>query len=60
MVVELDEASAERVAERAEEFAELGLVIEPFGPGALVVREEVGSAVMVSIRGPSQRGDAKT
>ncbi|PKR47987.1 DNA mismatch repair endonuclease MutL [Thalassospira marina] len=38
-VVELDESGAERVAERAEEFAELGLVIEPFGPGALVVRE---------------------
>jgi len=38
-VVELDEASADRIAERAEEFAELGLVIEPFGPGAIVVRE---------------------
>ncbi|CAM3604077.1 DNA mismatch repair endonuclease MutL [Thalassospira profundimaris] len=38
-VVELDEASADRIADRAEEFAELGLVIEPFGPGAIVVRE---------------------
>ncbi|MDP2697266.1 DNA mismatch repair endonuclease MutL [Thalassospira sp.] len=38
-VVELDEASAERIAERADEFAELGLVLEPFGPGAIVVRE---------------------
>ncbi|WP_417842526.1 DNA mismatch repair endonuclease MutL [Thalassospira sp.] len=38
-VVELDESGADRVAERADEFAELGLVIEPFGPGAIVVRE---------------------
>ena len=38
-VVELDEAAATRVAERAEEFAELGLVLERFGPGAVVVRE---------------------
>ncbi|WP_417804645.1 DNA mismatch repair endonuclease MutL [Thalassospira lucentensis] len=38
-VVELDEASADRIADRAEEFAELGLVVEPFGPGAIVVRE---------------------
>ncbi|MCC9620620.1 DNA mismatch repair endonuclease MutL [Thalassospira sp. MA62] len=38
-VVELDEASADRIAERAEEFGELGLTIEPFGPGAIVVRE---------------------
>ncbi|GAA0611969.1 DNA mismatch repair endonuclease MutL [Thalassospira tepidiphila] len=38
-VVELDEASADRIADRADEFAELGLVIEPFGPGAIVVRE---------------------
>ncbi|MFZ5718488.1 MAG: DNA mismatch repair endonuclease MutL [Pseudomonadota bacterium] len=38
-VVELDPAEAERVAGRAEELAALGLVIEPFGPGALLVRE---------------------
>ncbi|HEY1562663.1 MAG TPA: DNA mismatch repair endonuclease MutL [Caulobacteraceae bacterium] len=38
-VVELDPAEAERVAERAEELASLGLVIEPFGPGAVLVRE---------------------
>ncbi len=38
-VVELDEADAERVAERADELAELGLVVERFGPGAVVVRE---------------------
>jgi DNA mismatch repair protein MutL len=38
-VVELDEAAATRLAARAAEFAEFGLVLEPFGPGAVVVRE---------------------
>jgi len=38
-VVELDPAEAERVAARTEELAALGLVIEPFGPGAVLVRE---------------------
>ena len=38
-VVELDPAEAERVAGRADELAEFGLVLEPFGPGAVLVRE---------------------
>jgi DNA mismatch repair protein MutL len=38
-VVELDEAGAARLAARAEELAEFGLMLEPFGPGAVVVRE---------------------
>jgi DNA mismatch repair protein MutL len=38
-VVDLDPAEAERVASRADELAALGLVIEPFGPGAILVRE---------------------
>ena len=38
-VVELDAADAARVAARAPELAELGLVLEAFGPGAVVVRE---------------------
>jgi len=38
-VVELDPAEADRVLERAEELAGLGLVIEGFGPGAVLVRE---------------------
>ena len=38
-VVELDESAAERLLARAEELAELGLVLEPFGAGAVVVRE---------------------
>ncbi len=38
-VVELDPAEAERITARAEELAALGLVVEPFGPGAVLVRE---------------------
>lgn len=38
-VVELDEASARRLVERAGELEKLGLVLEPFGEGAVVVRE---------------------
>ncbi len=38
-VVELDEAAADRLCGRSAEFEELGLVIERFGPGAVVVRE---------------------
>ena len=39
VIVDLDEAAAQRVASRRGELAELGLVVEPFGPGAIVVRE---------------------
>jgi DNA mismatch repair protein MutL len=38
-VVELDAALAARLAARAEELAEFGLILEGFGPGAVVVRE---------------------
>jgi DNA mismatch repair protein MutL len=38
-VVELEEAAAARLAARAAELAELGLLLEPFGSGAVVVRE---------------------
>jgi DNA mismatch repair protein MutL len=38
-VVELDPAEAERVSARVEELAELGLIVEPFGAGAVLVRE---------------------
>jgi DNA mismatch repair protein MutL len=38
-VVELDPAEAERVAARSDELAALGLVLEPFGVGAVLVRE---------------------
>jgi DNA mismatch repair protein MutL len=38
-VVELDPAEAERVSSRVGELADVGLVLEPFGPGAVLVRE---------------------
>jgi DNA mismatch repair protein MutL len=38
-IVELDEADVERMLARADELARYGLAIEPFGPGAVAVRE---------------------
>ncbi|MEK9679053.1 MAG: DNA mismatch repair protein MutL, partial [Rhodospirillaceae bacterium] len=38
-VVELDEPAADRIAAHLGELAELGLIVEPFGQGAVVVRE---------------------
>src|ERR1019366_1124597 len=38
-IVELDEATVERLIARAEELASFGLAIESFGPGAVAVRE---------------------
>ncbi len=38
-VVDLDPAEAEHVAGRAEELAEMGLIVEAFGAGAVLVRE---------------------
>lgn len=38
-VVELDPAEAERVIAKAEELAEMGLIVEEFGGGAVLVRE---------------------
>lgn len=38
-IVELGEAEAARLAARADELAEFGLVLERFGPGAVIVRE---------------------
>lgn len=38
-VIELDETSVDRLCARAAEFEELGLKLERFGPGAIVVRE---------------------
>ena len=38
-IVDLPEDDVARLAERADELAELGLVIDAFGPGAVAVRE---------------------
>ncbi len=50
-VVELDEPAAERLAARAEELAEIGLRLEAFGPGAVVVRETPALLGEVDIQG---------
>ncbi len=50
-VVSLDPAEAERVAARAGELAELGLVIESFGPGAVLVRETPALLGEVDVQG---------
>ncbi len=38
-VVDMPEADAQRIADRTDELARLGLVIEPFGPASVLVRE---------------------
>lgn len=38
-VVDLDDADARRLLARADELTAMGLVVEPFGPGCVVVRE---------------------
>ncbi len=42
-VVELDEPACDRLEENAEKFASLGLSIERFGPGAMLVRAVPGA-----------------
>jgi len=41
-IVELDEADVARLAARADELLRYGLAVEPFGPGAVAVRETPG------------------
>jgi len=50
-VVELDEADATRLVERAEALARFGLIIESFGPGAVAVRETPSMLGDANIRG---------
>jgi DNA mismatch repair protein MutL len=50
-IVEMDESEARRVLDRADELAELGLVIEPFGPGALAVRETPALLKRLDVQG---------
>ncbi|MDP2377047.1 DNA mismatch repair endonuclease MutL [Reyranella sp.] len=50
-VVELGEDGARRLAGRAAELAEMGLVLEPFGLGAVVVRETPAVLGEVDIQG---------
>jgi DNA mismatch repair protein MutL len=50
-IVELDEADAARLGQRAPELARFGLLIEPFGPGAVAVRETPALLGEVDVRG---------
>ncbi|MGB0669989.1 MAG: DNA mismatch repair endonuclease MutL [Rhodospirillales bacterium] len=50
-VVDLGEADADRLLERADELAELGLVLESFGPGSVVVRETPALLGRVDVKG---------
>ncbi len=50
-VIEMDEGAADRIAARANELAELGLVVEAFGPGAIVVRETPAMLGEINIHG---------
>ncbi len=50
-VVELDPAEVARVCDRAHELAELGLVIEQFGPDAVMVREIPAMLGQIDLKG---------
>ncbi len=50
-VVEIDEGAAERLTARSEELQAMGLTLESFGPGAVVVREVPALLGEVNIQG---------
>jgi len=50
-VIEMDEGAADRIIARSDELAELGLVVEAFGPGAIVVRETPAMLGEINIHG---------
>jgi DNA mismatch repair protein MutL len=50
-IVELDPAEVQRICGRAAELAELGLIIEPFGPDAVAVREVPAMLGKADIKG---------
>ncbi len=50
-VVDVGEDGARRLAQRADELAEMGLVLEPFGLGAVVVRETPAVLGEVDVQG---------
>lgn len=50
-IVDLDEAEARRILERADELEELGLVVEAFGPGAVAVRETPALLKRLDVQG---------
>ncbi len=50
-VIEMDEVACDRLVARAGELAELGLIIDGFGPGAIVVRETPALLGEINLRG---------
>ena len=50
-IVELDEGNVARLAARTDELARFGLTIEPFGPGAVVVRETPSMLGEIDVQG---------
>ncbi|MGE5537398.1 MAG: DNA mismatch repair endonuclease MutL [Gemmatimonas sp.] len=50
-VVEMEPAAARRLVDRADELAKLGLALEPFGNGAVVVRETPAPLGVADLRG---------
>jgi DNA mismatch repair protein MutL len=50
-VVDLDPAEVDRIAARAPELAELGLVVEAFGPDAVLVRETPAMLGQMDVKG---------
>jgi len=50
-VVELNEDEVARLAARIDEFAELGLILESFGPGAIIVREVPAMLENIDVQG---------
>ncbi len=49
-IVELDDADVARLLTRADELARFGLIIEPFGPGAVAVRETPSMLGEIDVR----------
>jgi len=50
-IVDMDESDATRILARQEELAEMGLVLEPFGGGAIAVRETPALLGEVDVQG---------
>jgi len=50
-IVEMDESETSRVLARSEELSALGLVVESFGPGALMVREVPALLGQIDVKG---------
>ena len=50
-IVELDEVTAKKIVEKSGELEEMGLVLEAFGPGTVVIREVPALLGEINIQG---------